>query len=532
MSQALPASLTPPGSRQSQHRINSPTAHAPARCLRRTCRRHPDLAASAAAVRAPAEEAQLATHSNGTGTLELSELTAVGPLDGRYASKVSALRQTCSEYGLIRFRILVECRWLQQLAATPEVTEVPAFSEEANSILDQLASGFGVQDAAAVKKVESVTNHDVKAIEYVIKERIGHNPELAKVLEFTHFACTSEDINNLAHGLMLQEAVHHQLLPVMDNIIKALQRLAEQYAAVPMLSRTHGQTASPTTMGKEMANVAYRLARQRQQLKAVPIYGKMAGAVGNYNAHISAYPNVQWDVVAEEFVSGLGLQLNPYVTQIEPHDYIAELFGVVMRFNTILLDFDRDIWSYISLGYFKQKTIAGEVGSSTMPHKVNPIDFENSEGNLGMANAVMQHLANKLPISRWQRDLTDSTVLRNLGVGVGYSLLAYSSTLRGIGKLQLNEERLAADLDSSWEVLAEPIQTVMRRYGVEEPYEKLKAFTRGNRVTAESMQEFVEGLDGIPNDAKQALKHLTPATYIGNAFEQARQIVAKCNALE
>ncbi|DBA75558.1 TPA: hypothetical protein ACH3X2_009116 [Trebouxia sp. C0005] len=532
MSQSVPLAFPTQNVFQVPHSNTRRQAHVTARRLQQTNCRQAAASAANAAARAPVEEAQLASQANGTGSLDLSELTAVGPLDGRYGSKVAALRQTFSEYGLIRFRVLVECRWLQQLAAITAVTEVPAFSQEATAALDLLASSFDVQDALAVKKVESITNHDVKAIEYIIKERISHNTELAEILEFTHFACTSEDINNLAHGLMLKEAVHQHLLPVMDKIITALQGLAEQYAAVPMLSRTHGQTASPTTMGKEMANVAYRLARQRHQLKDVPIYGKMAGAVGNYNAHISAYPDVQWDTVADQFVSGLGLQLNPYVTQIEPHDYIAELFGVVMRFNTILLDFDRDVWSYISLGYFKQKTIAGEVGSSTMPHKVNPIDFENSEGNLGMANAVMQHLSNKLPISRWQRDLTDSTVLRNLGVGVGYSLLAYSSSLRGISKLQLNEERLAADLDASWEVLAEPIQTVMRRYGVEEPYEKLKAFTRGNRVTARSMQEFVEGLDGIPDDAKQSLKHLTPATYIGNAAEQARQIVAQCKAIK
>ncbi|GAB4823975.1 hypothetical protein N2152v2_011021 [Parachlorella kessleri] len=505
--------------------------------------------------------------------LELSELTAVGPLDGRYGSKVAALRKAFSEYGLTRFRVLVECRWLQKLAEIPQVEEVPGFSKQAQAVLDGLATGFSVEDALEVKKVERTTNHDVKAVEYVLKRRFADNPELAKVLEFTHFACTSEDINNLSHALMLKEALREEVLPTMDKVIAEVARLAQEYADVPMLSRTHGQTASPTTLGKEMAIFAYRLARQRQQgrdglrvavwrdfqgrhvprcrtrqaageelvigrVASVPLLGKMAGAVGNYNAHMSAYPAVDWQRVAQEFVTSLGLEWNPYVTQIEPHDYIAELFDAVARFNNILLDFDRDLWSYISLGYFRQKTIAGEVGSSTMPHKVNPIDFENSEGNLGIANATMGHLAAKLPISRWQRDLTDSTVLRNLGVGLGHSLLAYQSTLRGISKLQASHARpgldpvkLAYDLDHAWEVLAEPIQTVMRRYNIPEPYEKLKAFTRGNAVTQQSMQEFVNGIDGLPADVKEGMLQWTPGAYIGNAAQQARDINKHLQAL-
>lgn len=459
-----------------------------------------------------------------TANLELSELTAVSPLDGRYGRTTAPLRAIFSEYGLIKFRAAVECRWLQKLSQIPQVVEVQPFSEEANRILEDLVTDFSVERALEVKAIERTTNHDVKALEYALKNHFSRSPELKTVMEFTHFACTSEDINNLSHALMLKTAIQEQVLPMMDRVVSELTRLAEEYAHVPMLSRTHGQTASPTTMGKEMAVFAYRLKRQRDQVSQIPIMGKMAGAVGNYNAHLSAYPGVDWQQVAQEFVTSLGLTFNPYVTQIEPHDYIAELYGAIIRFNNILIDFDRDIWSYISIGYFKQKTIAGEVGSSTMPHKVNPIDFENSEGNLGLANALMDHLVNKLPISRWQRDLTDSTVLRNLGVGVGHSLLAYSSTLRGISKLQLDETRLHDDLDKSWEVLAEPIQTVMRRYGVEEPYEKLKAFTRGQRVTQDSMREFVAGLEGLPEVAKEELKALTPMTYIGNAAEQAANL--------
>lgn len=478
------------------------------------------------AVRAAQTAAEKAPSVNGSkpSVLPLTELTAVTPLDGRYAAKVAGLRPIFSEYGLIKYRIAVECRWLQKLSEIPGVPEVPPFGPAATALLDRLATNFSVEEAAEVKAIERVTNHDVKAVEYVLKQKFEADSELSKVLEFTHFACTSEDINNLAYGLMLRDAVHQQLLPTMDKIIDSIARMAEEYAEVPMLSRTHGQTASPTTMGKEMANVAYRLARQRKQVAEVAILGKIAGAVGNYNAHISAYADVDWQQVAEEFVTSLGLEFNPYVTQIEPHDYNAELFSAITRFNNVLLDFDRDMWSYISIAYFKQRTIAGEVGSSTMPHKVNPIDFENSEGNLGLANAILDHLSNKLPISRWQRDLTDSTVLRNLGVGIGHSMLAYESTLRGISKMQLNEARLAQDLDSSWEVLAEPIQTVMRRYGVEEPYEKLKAFTRGQAVTQQSMQEFVQAIDGIPAEAKEQLKQLTPATYIGNAVHQAKAL--------
>jgi len=456
-----------------------------------------------------------------SGKLELSELTAIGPMDGRYGGKVSGLRATASEFGLIKARATVEIRWLQMLSELPEVEEVPPFSDATNAFLDDLANNWSVEDAQAVKDVERTTNHDVKAVEYVLKDKFAANEELSKVLEFTHFACTSEDINNLSHALQLREAVTGEVLPMMEQIISELAAMAKEFADVPMLSRTHGQTASPTTMGKELANVAYRLERQRKQVASQEYMGKIAGAVGNWNAHISAYPDVDWRTVGEKFVVGLGLTWNPYVTQIEPHDYIAELFSAVIRFNNILIDFDRDIWGYISLGYFKQRTIAGEVGSSTMPHKVNPIDFENSEGNCGMANAVMEHLANKLPISRWQRDLTDSTVLRNLGVGLAHSLLAYQSTLKGMSKLQINRAALEEDLDGSWEVLAEPIQTVMRRYGVEEPYEKLKAFTRGNTVNRDSMRTFVEGLDGVPEAAKADMLTWTPANYIGNAAEQA-----------
>jgi adenylosuccinate lyase len=463
---------------------------------------------------------------NGTKPLELTELTAVSPLDGRYGRATHPLRAIFSEYGLVRARVAVECRWLQALSRVPQVVEVPELSASAHAVLDQLATSFAVSDAAEVKTVERTTNHDVKAVEYVLKERFARHPELARVLEFTHFACTSEDINNLSHALMLREALQEHVLPAMDRVISEMARMAEEYADAPMLARTHGQTASPTTVGKEMAVFAYRLRRQRDQVAAVPLLGKMAGAVGNYNAHMSAYPDVDWAEVAQDFVSSLGLEFNPYVTQIEPHDYMAEIFSAVSRFNTILVDFDRDVWGYISLGYFRQRTIAGEVGSSTMPHKVNPIDFENSEGNLGLANALFEHLSAKLPVSRWQRDLTDSTVLRNLGVGFGHSLLAYASTLRGISKLQLDADRLALDLDSSWEVLAEPIQTVMRRYGVPEPYEKLKAFTRGKaKVTRDSMQAFVEALgDTVPEDAKKALAELTPGTYVGNAAAQARAL--------
>tara|TARA_R110002167_G_scaffold26148_9_gene90147 strand:+ start:4493 stop:5860 length:1368 start_codon:yes stop_codon:yes gene_type:complete len=455
--------------------------------------------------------------------MELSALTALSPVDGRYGSKTASLRPIVSEYGLIRFRVEVEIRWLQQLAKNPQITEVPAFSTEANRVLDGIVSNFSEADALRVKAIESVTNHDVKAVEYFIKEQLKSNTELDAISEFVHFACTSEDINNLSHALMLRTARDEVVAVQMQQVIDAIAQLAHDFAEQPMLSRTHGQTASPTTLGKEMANVVARLRRQLVQINKVELLGKINGAVGNYNAHLSAYPDIDWQACAESFVTGLGLTWNPYTTQIEPHDYIAELFDAVARFNTILIDFDRDIWGYVSLGYFKQRTIAGEVGSSTMPHKVNPIDFENSEGNLGIANAIMAHLATKLPISRWQRDLTDSTVLRNLGVGFGQSLIAYQATLKGISKLQLNAERINADLDNSWEVLAEPIQTIMRRYGIDEPYEKLKALTRGNRITKEILAAFVEPLE-LPEEAKQAIRELTPQNYIGNAVAQAKAI--------
>ncbi|NVK41206.1 MAG: adenylosuccinate lyase [Oceanospirillaceae bacterium] len=454
--------------------------------------------------------------------MELSALTALSPVDGRYGSKSADLRPYFSEFGLIRFRVEVEIRWLQQLAEHPGIEEVQPFSAETNALLDSIVSDFSETDAQRVKEIERTTNHDVKAVEYFIKEKFGGNQELAAISEFVHFACTSEDINNLSHALMLKNGLG-VLREQMQQVTDAIAELGRSFAEQPMLSRTHGQTASPTTLGKEMANVAYRLQRQLKQLDSVELLGKINGAVGNYNAHLSAYPDVDWQANAESFVKRLGIQWNPYTTQIEPHDYIAELFDAVCRFNTILIDFDRDVWGYVSLAYFKQKTIAGEVGSSTMPHKVNPIDFENSEGNLGIANAIMQHLAAKLPISRWQRDLTDSTVLRNLGVGFGHSLIAYQATLKGISKLELNAARLDADLENAWEVLAEPIQTVMRRYGIEEPYEKLKALTRGRDMNRDTIQAFIDTLE-LPDNAKAELKALTPQSYIGNAVAQAKAI--------
>ncbi len=451
--------------------------------------------------------------------MELSALTAVSPVDGRYGSKTIALREIFSEYGLLKYRTIVEIRWLQKLAATAEIPEVPAFSAEANQFLDTLAANFSEQDAQRIKDIERTTNHDVKAVEYFLKEKVADVPELHAVNEFFHFACTSEDINNTSHALMLKEAREHVILPEIRKLIDAIKTLAVEYRDIPLLSRTHGQPASPSTMGKEMANVAYRMERQYKQIENIEILAKINGAVGNYNAHLSAYPELDWHKFSEEFVTqSLEVTWNPYTTQIEPHDYIAELFDAVARFNTILIDFDRDIWGYIALGHFKQKTIAGEIGSSTMPHKVNPIDFENSEGNLGLANAVFGHLAQKLPISRWQRDLTDSTVLRNLGVGVGYAVIAYTSTLKGISKLEVNREALLAELDKNWEVLAEPVQTVMRRYGIEKPYEKLKELTRGKRVDGEAMRQFIDGL-ALPEEEKARLKLMTPANYIGQAIE-------------
>ena len=455
--------------------------------------------------------------------MNLSSLTAISPIDGRYASKTECLRSVFSEFALIKYRVYVEVCWLKTLANHPKIKEISTLSNNAKKTLDALVSNFNEQDALRIKEIEATTNHDVKAVEYFIKERISENLELARISEFVHFACTSEDINNLSYALMLKEGKDNFLLPNAEAIVSRMSQMARTYADVPMLSRTHGQTASPTTVGKEFANVAYRLKRQIEQIKKVALLGKINGAVGNYNAHVLVYPNINWATIAEEFVVSLNLSWNPYTTQIEPHDYIAELFDAVARFNNILIDFNRDMWGYISIGYFKQKTVAGEIGSSTMPHKVNPIDFENSEGNLGLANALFAHLSQKLPISRWQRDLTDSTVLRNMGVGFGYSLIAYQAVLKGISKLEINDERLAEDLNNTWEILAEPVQTVMRRYNIPEPYEKLKALTRGKGITKTTLLNFIETLE-IPDEAKIELRKLTPATYTGNAAEQAKVI--------
>ncbi|MBK8534151.1 MAG: adenylosuccinate lyase [Candidatus Competibacteraceae bacterium] len=456
--------------------------------------------------------------------MKLTALTAIAPIDGRYADKTADLRPIFSEYGLIRHRVQVEVRWLQSLSRYPGILEIPLLSEQATHVLSDWVKNFSLSDAQRIKDIERITNHDVKAVEYWLKEKIAGNAELEAVSEFIHFACTSEDINNLAYALMLREARTHVLLPQLDALIDAMTRLAHQHADQPMLARTHGQPASPTTLGKEMANVAYRLQRQRAQLVAVPLLGKINGAVGNYNAHLAAYPEVDWEGFAHCFVTeDLGLDWNPYTTQIEPHEYMAEFFHAVMRANTIVLNFCRDLWSYIAIGYFRQKTVAGEIGSSTMPHKVNPIDFENAEGNLGVANALLDHLAAKLPVSRWQRDLTDSTVLRTLGVGLAHSLVAYQSCLKGISKLEVNVAALDADLDANWEVLAEPIQTVMRRYGIDQPYEQLKALTRGQRVNRETLRAFIADLS-IPDEAKQRLLAMTPASYTGNAAAQARKV--------
>lgn len=455
--------------------------------------------------------------------MDLSQLNALSPVDGRYGARTALLRPIFSEFGLIRHRVMVEVRWLQALAAHPDIVEVPALSGHARHVLDDIMVNFSEQDAQRVKNIERTTNHDVKAVEYFLKEKIAGNAELEAISEFFHFACTSEDINNLAYALMLREARNQSLLPLLDDVIRAIRALAHDWADRPMLSRTHGQTASPTTVGKEMANVCARLHRQREQIAAVPMLGKMNGAVGNYNAHLVAYPDVDWPALATQFIAGLGLECNPYTTQIEPHDYMAELFDAQARFNTILLDFSRDMWGYISLGYFRQKTIAGEIGSSTMPHKVNPIDFENCEGNLGIANALLGHFSAKLPISRWQRDLSDSTVLRNIGVAVAHCVIAFESCLKGIGKLQLNEVRTLGDLDHSWEVLAEALQTVMRRYGIEKPYEKLKELTRDRAVSQDTLLEFIATLD-LPREVKQQLAALTPASYTGNAGRQAASV--------
>ena len=441
--------------------------------------------------------------------MELSSLTAISPIDGRYGSKTSSLRSIFSEFGLLKFRVQVEVRWLQKLASCADIKEVPAFEKNANDYLDAIVANFNEEDAARIKTIERTTNHDVKAVEYFLKEKVATIPALHQVSEFIHFACTSEDINNLSHAIMLETARQEILLPTWRELIDTVSKMAQEYRDLPLLSRTHGQPATPSTMGKEFANVAYRMERQYRQLTQVEILGKINGAVGNYNAHLAAYPEVNWHQFSEEFVTSLGITWNPYTTQIEPHDYIAELFDCISRFNTILIDFDRDIWGYVALNHFKQKTIAGEIGSSTMPHKVNPIDFENSEGNLGLANAVMGHLSSKLPLSRWQRDLTDSTVLRNLGVGIGYALIAYQSTIKGLNKLEVNEKHLREELDCNWEVLAEPIQTVMRRYGIEKPYEKLKELTRGKRITEQDMAIFIDGLE-LPEDEKTRLKSMKP----------------------
>ncbi|MBT7408880.1 MAG: adenylosuccinate lyase [Methylococcales bacterium] len=458
--------------------------------------------------------------------MELSSLTAVSPIDGRYGSKTNDLKPFFSEFGLIRFRVLIEIRWLQALAKHPQITEVKELSESANQTLNQIFDEFSVDDAQQVKTIERTTNHDVKAVEYFLKEKISGEEELENISEFFHFACTSEDINNLSHALMLKNGREQVLLPQMKKVVEAISEIAKSTANQPMLSRTHGQPATPTTLGKEFANVVYRLNRQIKQVESVELMGKINGAVGNYNAHMTAYPEIDWQTFANQFVESLGLIWNPYTTQIEPHDYIAELFDSISRYNTILIDFSRDVWSYISIGYFKQKTIAGEVGSSTMPHKVNPIDFENAEGNLGIANAIFGHLTLKLPVSRWQRDLSDSTVLRNLGVGFAHSIVSYSSTVRGISKLEVNPAQLQKDLDNNWAILAEPIQTVMRRYNIEQPYEKLKALTRGQEINQQAIVEFVKTLE-LPNEAKKILMDLTPECYLGNAAKQVDDLLKK-----
>ncbi len=455
--------------------------------------------------------------------MRLNALTALSPIDGRYADKTWELREIFSEYGLIRHRLLVEIRWLQALAAEPGIGEVAPMSDEARDKLDDIFRKFTIEDAQRVKAIEDTTNHDVKAVEYFLKEKIKLIPELEDNIEFIHFACTSEDINNLAYALMLQAARRDCLLPYADRLLKQLTGLARDLAEQPLLSRTHGQPASPSTMGKELGVFVHRLRRQRDQLAAIDIQGKINGAVGNFNAHLSAYPEVDWPTLAAGMVRELELSWNPATTQIEPHDYMAEYFHALIRFNTILIDLARDIWGYISLGYFKQRTVEGEVGSSTMPHKVNPIDFENAEGNLGIANGLLSHLAEKLPVSRWQRDLTDSTVQRNLGVGIGHMIISFQSLERGLGKLEANPEQMAADLDANWEVLAEPIQTVMRRYGIEQPYEKLKALTRGRRITPAELAAFVDKLE-LPEPVKERLKAMTPSSYIGNAAAQARAL--------
>ncbi len=455
--------------------------------------------------------------------MKLTSLTAISPIDGRYQNKTDALRPIFSEYGLFRFRVQVEIEWLKALAKHSGIKEIAPFSRNSIAILDKIKNNFSVADAEKIKKIEKTTNHDVKAVEYFIRDKIKIHRALKNASQFIHFACTSEDINNLSHALMLKEARDAVLLPKLDKTISVLKTLAKKHAATPMLSRTHGQTASPTTLGKEIGVYVHRLQRQRKQLAKIELLGKMNGAVGNFNAHLSAYPKVNWMTLSKQFVTGLGLDWNPHTTQIESHDYMAEYFHVVSRANTILIDLSRDIWSYISLGYFKLKLKKGEIGSSTMPHKVNPIDFENAEGNLGLANGIFEHLSQKLPISRWQRDLTDSTVLRNMGVGVAHTLIALDSCLKGLSKLDINAHALNQDLEQAWEVLAEPIQTVMRRYGIDDAYEQLKALTRGQEINQETLRNFIETLD-IPNDAKKKLQQLTPQNYIGNAVAQAKLV--------
>ena len=449
-------------------------------------------------------------------------LTSISPIDGRYGDKTGPLKSIFSEFGLIKYRVLVEVRWLQAISMNSQISEVPEFSSESNAVLSSITNNFSLEDAKAIKEIEKTTNHDVKAVEYFLKEKVSAVPELHNASEFIHFACTSEDINNLSHALMLEDG-REVLLNEMRKALNLISDLAKDNADIAMLSRTHGQTASPTTIGKEMANFSYRLMRQIEQLNNVQIMGKFNGAVGNFNAHLTAYPEIDWPHVSKDFIESLGINYSPYSSQIESHDYIAEYFHALNRFNTIMMDFCRDVWGYISLGYFTQKTIEGEIGSSTMPHKVNPIDFENAEGNLGLAIAIGEHFATKLPVSRWQRDLSDSTVLRNLGVGCAHSLISYASITKGILKLEVNESKLMADLNEAWEVLAEPIQTVMRRYGVENPYEKLKSLTRGKTIDAKILADFISSLD-IPQEAKEELLKLTPSNYIGEAIKLAREI--------
>ena len=455
--------------------------------------------------------------------MTISALMAISPLEGRYEEKLHDLRPTFSEYGLIRFRVIVEIRWLQTLAEHANLPELPKLSHHANTLLNSMIDNFSEQDAIRIKHIESVTNHDVKAIEYFLKERIQDNTELSAISEFIHFGCTSEDINNLAYALMLSTARKQHILPILDDLVSLLKKLAHDYADKPMLSRTHGQPATPTTVGKEIANTIARLHRQVEQISNTAILGKINGASGNYNAMAITYPEIDWQKITKNFVCELGLLWNPYTTQIEPHDYMAEFFSALIRINTILIDFNRDLWSYISLGYFKQKSVSHEVGSSTMPHKINPIDFENAEGNLGIANALLDHMAMKLPISRWQRDLSDSTVLRNIGVAIAHAVLAYQSTCRGLGRISLDESILDADLDRHWEVLAEAVQTVMRRYGIEQPYEKLKTFTRGQKITKTLLHKFITEL-ALPDDSKQLLLKLTPSNYLGYANDLAKRI--------